>query len=243
MHTIVTLDLETISPGYEPPLDDPDRFAPLPYHEIVVTGWQTVVLDGRKPPVIELTVAANPTPEDEAAHLLELGAHLKVADRIVTFNGRGFDMPLLGLRAMHHLIDWSFWPKKRHRYDRGPKEPLVHFDLMDQLCDQGGAHGIGLDPVAKLCGLPGKPEGIDGSRVRDLWPDRAEDIRRYCAEDVAQTWLIYLRWCRTFRGWSDAAEATEMAWWVWAIEQPLLRGFLERVKRMEELVPAEGRVG
>jgi predicted PolB exonuclease-like 3'-5' exonuclease len=107
--------------------------------------------------------------------------------------------------------------------------------MQDQLCDQGAAYGPGLDDVARLVGLPGK-YNVTGSKVRELWPEKADEVARYCAEDVAQTWLIYLSWCRTFRGWSSKLDEIEDKWWRWACEQPILRPLLEHYKDLPAVV-------
>jgi predicted PolB exonuclease-like 3'-5' exonuclease len=50
-----------------------------------------------------------------------------------------------------------------------------------------------LDELAKLMGLPGKL-GMDGSAVWSAWQaGRATEIRDYCETDVANTFLVYLR--------------------------------------------------
>lgn len=229
---ITTVDLETITPDYAPPDDDPDRFAPLVYHQVVVAGWQVAELmsrGGRVTCAFRLRSVPCMDEEAEREALDALGEDLAVSDRIVTWNGRGFDMPLLGLRALKYGLDWSFWIDKRHRFGRW-KTPLVHYDLMDQLSDEGGARGGSkLDDVAKLIGLPGKGD-VSGADVGRMWPSQAERVAQYCAEDVAQTWLAYLKWTETFKGAGMAAEVRR-AWIEWAITQPLLAGLMAAVKR------------
>jgi len=222
---VVTLDIETVSPGWSPPRDDPDKFPPLPEHVPVVIAW--LIADSAKG-VMDLQVYARLGKEleqddDERSSLLVLGSHLKEAGRIVTWNGRGFDMPLLNLRALRLGVDWSFWPKMSHRYPKGfgqNRTPLIHHDMMDLLGDQGGARTMPLDGVARLLGLPGKCD-ISGKDVGWLWPVEPQRVIRYCKADVLSTYLIYLRWCQVFEGakvngsWDRAmglAESLEGAW-------------------------------
>jgi DNA polymerase elongation subunit (family B) len=223
---LTTVDLETVQPDWMPPPDDPDKFPPLYEHVVAVAGYQVVNLGQQgKDTSFELHADICTTSLKERAAIADLGDVLRHSDRIITWNGRGFDMPLLGLRAMHHGLSWNFWPNKRHRYGNY-KQPLVHFDLMDQLTDNGAAYGLKLDGVARLAGLPGKYD-VTASEVSNLWPDLAADVARYCAEDVVQTWLIYLQWCRTFRGWTTVLENVERQWWEWAREQEILAQLIE----------------
>jgi len=199
MTILTTLDLETLQPGWTPPEDKPDAFAPLPFHEPCVMVWLVVDTDATD---LEakfcLNVhAANRDGYAETDALSCLGLDLERSDRLVTWNGRGFDMPVLGLRALKHEADWSFWLGMRHRYGNY-KQDLVHYDLMDQLCDQGGARAMPMDGVCQLLGFPGKGD-IKGSDVAKVWPVDPERVVTYCVEDVLHTWLIYLRWINTFK--------------------------------------------
>ena len=92
-----------------------------------------------------------------------------------------------------------------------------HLDLMDFLAWYQPRASAPLDTMAKLCGFPGKL-GMDGSQV---WPafQRGEiaEIRAYCETDVANTYLLFLRFL-AMRGDLDKAE--------YAAEIALLRGKL-----------------
>lgn len=119
---------------------------------------------------------------------------------LVTWNGSGFDLPVLHHRALIHGItaarywdsgdnDREFkWNNYLNRFH------ARHTDLMDVLAAYQGRAFAPLDQVAVLCGLPGKM-GMDGSRVWDAFRDgRIEDIRNYCETDALNTYLLYLRW-------------------------------------------------
>jgi hypothetical protein len=110
---------------------------------------------------------------------------------LVTYNGRGFDLPVLALRALRHgvAMSWYYQDRRvRHRYSEEG-----HLDLCDMLSDHGAARSMSLDAVARLIGLPGKV-GVDGSQVEGLWNSgQLELIKSYCLTDVAQTALLFLR--------------------------------------------------
>ncbi len=136
--------------------------------------------------------------DDEHALLtqwLEFGAREPL--RLVSFNGRGFDMPVIKLRAMHHGLQagWLFqrgdkWSNYTSRYDQ-----IWHVDMADTLTDFGAARGMPkLDEVCTLTGLPGKLD-IDGSRVCDMYAaGKVQAIRDYCETDVLNTYLLYLKY-------------------------------------------------
>ncbi len=119
--------------------------------------------------------------------------------RLVSFNGRGFDLPVLKLRALKYGIDanWLFnsgdkWSNYGSRYDN-----TWHVDLADVLADYGAARGAPkLDEVCTLIGLPGKLD-VSGAHVADMYAEgRLRHIRDYCETDILNTYLLYLRWQR-----------------------------------------------
>jgi predicted PolB exonuclease-like 3'-5' exonuclease len=189
MKTVV-LDLETIpDESWTPPVDEPDKFSPIPHHIPVVISY---MVNGK----LEEPYVRSADANAEKVFLEVLGAALSTADRIVTWNGRGFDMPLLNLRAMLHHADWKFWPGKRHRFGNY-KQDLVHYDMMDLIADQGYVK-MKLDDVCRLLGIPGKDD-IDGSQVKRVWAEEGgpQRVTQYCEQDVVRTYLVYLRYVET----------------------------------------------
>ena len=115
----------------------------------------------------------------------------KFPGTLVSFNGRGFDLPVLELHALKYgcRLPRYFSGKSRYRFsDEG------HYDLYDFLTNYG-VHRLrgGFNVLAKMIGLPGKTN-IDGSMVQQLWQDgHSDDIHRYCRNDVIQTYFLFLR--------------------------------------------------
>jgi hypothetical protein len=111
---------------------------------------------------------------------------------IVTYNGRRFDVPLLCLRALALGVPLPSWYQRsgaRYRYRHE-----AHLDLHDYLSEYGAGRLGTLDQVARLIGLPGKGDGVDGISVAKMAADgRWDEIHRYCLSDVAQTALIERR--------------------------------------------------
>jgi predicted PolB exonuclease-like 3'-5' exonuclease len=117
--------------------------------------------------------------------------------RLVSYNGRGFDLPVLRHRAMVHGVaapafhDTSNkWENYTSRYAQDE-----HCDLQEALTDFGAAsRGLKLNEVCAVLGFPGK-FGADGSQVAPLFDEgRIVEIRDYCETDVLNTYLVYLRY-------------------------------------------------
>ncbi|MFA6040343.1 MAG: 3'-5' exonuclease [Methylophilus sp.] len=123
----------------------------------------------------------------------------KYTPQIVSWNGSGFDLPVLHYRAMVNQVQapryWDLgeddkefkWNNYISRYH------MRHLDLMDVLAMFNARANAPLDQIAQLCGFPGKL-GMDGSKVWDAYKDgKIQAIRDYCETDVANTHLVYLR--------------------------------------------------
>ena len=123
----------------------------------------------------------------------------KYTPQIVSWNGSGFDLPVLHYRALIHGINASrYWDlgedDKEFKWNNYiSRYHTRHLDLMDILAMFNGRANAPLDDLAKLCGFPGKL-GMDGSKVWDAYKaGKLEEIRNYCETDVANTHLVFLR--------------------------------------------------
>jgi predicted PolB exonuclease-like 3'-5' exonuclease len=118
---------------------------------------------------------------------------------LVSWNGSGFDLPVLAYRALRHGVNahryWEVGEADREfRYNNYlSRYHWRHIDLMDVLAGYGASGRSSLETVAQLIGLPGKL-GIGGAHVWAAY-QRGElaAIRDYCEVDVLNTYLIYLR--------------------------------------------------
>ena len=130
---------------------------------------------------------------------------------LVSWNGGGFDLPVLHYRALKHGVvarrywengqgDSSFrWNNYLSRFHER------HTDLMDVLSAHQPRAKASLSDMADLLGLPGKL-GFSGDKVWGAYQaGDLEGIRRYCETDVLNTWLVYLRF-QHMRGHLDATE-------------------------------------
>jgi 3'-5' exonuclease len=108
--------------------------------------------------------------------------------KLVTFNGRSFDMPLLELAAFRYGYSArDHYQNNRYRYN-GP------IDLLDFFTNFGACRmDGGLDLLAKLLGKPGKM-GIKGDQVYQMHLEgKFQEINDYCLCDTLDTYFVFLR--------------------------------------------------
>ena len=149
----------------------------------------------------------------------------KYVPQLVSWNGGGFDLPVLNYRALiHGLAAPTFWDtgdgNRDFRYNNYiSRYHSRHLDLMDVLAMYQPRNNAPLDEVAQLAGLPGKI-GIGGARVWETYlaGDTAK-IRDYCEADTANTYLLYLRYQRLRGVFSREAHEKESV---------ILRKYLEQ---------------
>jgi predicted PolB exonuclease-like 3'-5' exonuclease len=114
--------------------------------------------------------------------------------KLVTFNGRSFDMPLLELAAFRYGYGArEYCQNSRNRFN-GP------IDLMDWMTNFGAYRlAGGLDLLAKLLGKPGKME-VSGDQVYQMYLDgKLPEVNDYCLCDTLDTYFVFLR-TRIFTG-------------------------------------------
>ncbi len=138
----------------------------------------------------------------------------KYSPDLVSWNGAGFDLPVLTYRALAAGVQARrFWETGEHdpefRYNNYlGRFHWRHTDLMDVLSGYQSRGRVSLAHMACLLGLPGKL-GFEGGRVWEAWQGGdLEAIRRYCELDVLNTWLIYLRFAQ-LRGQLTRAQHLE----------------------------------
>ena len=116
---------------------------------------------------------------------------------LVTFNGRGYDIPVMELAAYRYgmsLPEWFNVGAKAYEQSRSRYNISSHLDLCDLYSNFGAVRmSGGLNLLANLLGKPGK-SGIDGSQVQDYFDTgRIQEIVDYCRCDVLDTYFVFLR--------------------------------------------------
>jgi DNA polymerase elongation subunit (family B) len=124
-------------------------------------------------------------------------------DAVVTFNGRGFDVPFLYLRSAVLNVPVSRKNWLGYRYATEP-----HCDLAEQLTfygvsgREGAARRFNLDFYCKTFGIESpKSHGVTGMDVNDLLAaGEYRKIAEYCLRDVQATVLLYQIWKERLAG-------------------------------------------
>ena len=124
-------------------------------------------------------------------------------DTVVTFNGRGFDVPFIYLRSALLNVPITRKDWLGYRYQTEP-----HCDLAEQLTfynvsgRDGAARRFNLDFYCKAFGIESpKTQGITGMDVGQLMADgRYREIAEYCLRDVRATVQLYQIWHERLAG-------------------------------------------
>ncbi len=220
--------------------DGRSEYPKLPHHRVVTVGvaWLDPA-SGR----FKLGTCGGAA-MDERSHLegfVRLLGEPTRSPRIVSWNGAGYDLPVIRYRSMLHGVvaaplyrrdgEWR-WNNYANRYHD------MHVDLMDVLSGHGASKWVGLGLLSPLVGLPGK-----SFLTESIWEHvlRGEDaiVREYCKMDVLETLLLFLLFAvhtgeleagrlaeyvatiraalreEAFEGWGEIAERLE-GWPSWA---------------------------
>jgi predicted PolB exonuclease-like 3'-5' exonuclease len=228
----LVVDLETVTDtdsGLPPPKkkqDGTEAMPPPPYHRVVVMG--AALLDATYA-LRRIWIVGESHEADEAGTLSSLVSFLnerldkKERVTIVSWNGRGFDLPVIAARCLRHGLSFPWYYAQREARYRFSAEG--HIDLMDYLTDHGAGQRYSLDVAAKLVGLPGKLDCKGSDVASMIAAGQLEEVRAYCMQDVMQTAVLFLR-VQLLRGQIGAATYGRA-----------MRGLLAAIEREERLAP------
>lgn len=126
---------------------------------------------------------------DEKDILNRFWTVMKSTGKFVTFNGRGFDCPVLMLRSAMLKVK----PSKNlmpYRYSTDQ-----HIDLLEQLTFYGASRKFNLDIFCKAFGIESPKTDVCGHDVKPFFESgKYKEIAEYCAGDLFATRELYLRW-------------------------------------------------
>lgn len=213
----LALDIETIPTSeiagdWEPSkreleMSNGSPFPPVWTHRVLCIGM--LALDANLIPLKGGCAAGGLTEGASEKEMIERWSHIasgKMHDttslRLVDWNGRGFDMPVLQTRAFRYGVPlkWYFGKLPDNKgmissFSRSYRDRYAgrHMDLADVWTNCGAFQRPHLANLAKLMGLPGKV-GIDGSKVKEAFEQgRLKEIDIYCMQDTYQTAFILQR--------------------------------------------------
>ena len=175
-------------------------FPRQPFHQVVAISYVHFIRemgeDGSE--LVIKRIATGGTIKSSEAEMLE--GFFKIIDsrapQLVSFNGRGFDMPVLKYRAMVHGLSCPRWFKEGDKWNNYETRYSLnyHLDLLEVLSDFGASARCSMHEVASAFGIPGKLDTA-GDDVRGMFEGgEIDDIRNYCETDVCTTALIMFRW-------------------------------------------------
>lgn len=168
-------------------------FLPPHLHRVVVISCVLRNDDGLR----VFSIGEPDSTEPEALQRFFEGVN-RYVPQLVSWNGRGFDLPVLATRALVHGVTAAcFWDTGNDNKDFRWSNYINrfhdrHVDLMDVLSLYGG-RGSPLDELARLAGFPGKV-GVGGGAVWESYcAGEVTAIRNYCEADTVNTYLLFLR--------------------------------------------------
>lgn len=169
-------------------------FLPLEQHRVVAIS--TLLRSGDQ--VQAWSLGAVDSAEDDLLRRF-FGGIDRLRPTLVSWNGSGFDLPVLHYRMLRHgIASPAYWDTGERDRDFKWNNYLNryharHVDLMDVLAAYQGRGRASLEHVSLLLGLPGKL-GMGGEQVFEFWKSgRLTEIRAYCETDVLNTYLVWLR--------------------------------------------------
>lgn len=198
--TLLCLDIETVAdPGL--PAIGPDTFPKPCRHQIVAISYveARIAVDpatGYERYMVQQCRSGGNEDWDERRLLAAFWRFFAAGRyRIVSWNGRGFDLPVLQARALVHGIPVQAWYRRGDRWNgyESRYAPDWHTDLMDVLSGFGASPRMGLDECAVALGLPGKA-GEHGAHVAgQITRGDLAGVRAYCECDTVNTMAVYVR--------------------------------------------------
>ncbi len=172
-------------------------FLPVPFHQVVAIS---AVISNDFGAFEKVNSIEGETEEEMLTQFLQfIDRH---NPKLVSFNGRNFDIPMLMIRAMKYNLSCpafyekenqdlnkSKWDNYRYRFsDR------FHVDLMDHISEFGAVRGLKLDLLCNMANIPGKFD-VSGDQVHKLYYEgKLEAIKEYCESDVLNTYWLYLKY-------------------------------------------------
>jgi predicted PolB exonuclease-like 3'-5' exonuclease len=199
---LVCLDIETVPDRTLIPDWNEGKCPPKPiWHRVVAISFVEAHINRDHEPsekyVVTCCRAGGQAGWDERRLLSKFWQYFaENSPRVVTWNGKGFDLPVLRARAMIHGISAQSWYQQGTKWDNYTQRfaPDWHCDLMEQLSDYRACAVMGLHDVALALGLPGKIGG-HGSEVEAMvHRGEIDKVRAYCESDCLNLFVLYVRW-------------------------------------------------
>ena len=156
--SLLVVDIETVP---DKSLHEGEKFPILPFHQVVAIAFLKAEIgrseNGESYTLEELRCGGEADYDEEKLlqAFFQFFEHSK--PRLVTYNGRSFDLPVLKYRAMKYGIQAPWFYKAGDRFNTYSYRYSMewHCDLMDALADFGASRAVKLDEVSRAFGFPG----------------------------------------------------------------------------------------
>jgi predicted PolB exonuclease-like 3'-5' exonuclease len=176
---LCVLDVETLAPAAQD-----GGFPPWPVHRPIVASL--LVADQISYGQWKFAIESVEFDDDQAA--IRRIDELLAGRRAVTFNGKGFDLPVLSMTAMRASM---FECRNLTDAWASPRFGGSHIDVADVIAGYGSAPRASLAMLCEAGGIPVKTNGCGGDVSTMLREQGIESVARYCEEDVASTLILF----------------------------------------------------
>ena len=180
--------------------DGKNSFPRQPFHKVVAISFleAEIIRDCSGEQYVLQEIRSGGTIDSSEEDLIKgFFSHLKKQPpRLVSFNGKNFDLPVLKYRAIKYGIAAPWLYKLGDKWNNYSQRYALdwHCDLIDAFSDFGASSRVKMDELCVLLRLPGK-NNIDGSQVSSLFDaKKIGEIRDYCETDVINTYMLYLHY-------------------------------------------------
>lgn len=180
--SVLAYDIETISTAEQPD----GSFPPWPTHQPISLGLaRAEQVEGEWAFQLEAVLG------DQSELAETLDERLATVRTAVTFNGRGFDAPVMRLAA---LRERRFDLPRLASHAHAQRFGAAHADLAELFSSYGSARRPGLADLCRELGIPVKTS-TSGGDIAALWKagDR-ERVRDYVLEDAVATLILFFVW-------------------------------------------------
>jgi predicted PolB exonuclease-like 3'-5' exonuclease len=179
--------------------DQKNSFLRQPFHQVIAISFLhaeiTRDINGQEFYHIIDVRSGGDLSASEADLVKGFFSHLKKnPSRLISFNGKNFDLPVLKYAAMKHEVEAAWLHKSGDKWNNYNQRYSLdwHCDLAEAFSDFGSSAKVKMNELCAAFNLPGKI-GVDGSMVMDFFDQgRLREIRDYCETDVLNTYLLYL---------------------------------------------------
>lgn len=181
--------------------EDDGTFAPFPLHALACVSLLVVERDAQAKPVFSLHSFTRET-LSERGIVAWVERALSDSFEVLTFNGRGFDVPVLMARA---ALAGEYAPTIGRLHMQRRNSAGIHVDLLEAVTAFGAAPKVSLRQLCSAFSIPCKLTADAGDVASLVAAGAWSGVANYCETDVIATYLASEIWQGAERGTSELA--------------------------------------